>query len=299
MANTLLNVTAVSKTYGKQKVLDNISFDINCGEICGLVGENGAGKTTLIRILAGLISSNSGEISGLESQAVSCIVESPALYPHLSAGDNLRVQMIGLGIGADIDKVKNLLRMVGLEGVDSKKKVKDFSLGMKQRLAIALAICDWPKLLILDEPINGLDPVGIKEIREILLLLKNEYRMTILVSSHILSELDLVVDKYIIMSKGKVLQIIQKDALQNLLQTKRIVRVDKEHEALEVLLSEGIEAIVTDEGIELSEIGKSTSWIIDCLRKNEIQIEEIIKFQLSFESYYLSLITREEVPHVP
>ncbi|HFU4024987.1 TPA: ATP-binding cassette domain-containing protein [Streptococcus suis] len=299
MANTLLNVTAVSKTYGKQKVLDNISFDINYGEICGLVGENGAGKTTLIRILAGLISSNSGEISGLESRAVSCIVESPALYPHLSAGDNLRVQMIGLGIGADKDKVKNLLRMVGLEGVDSKKKVKDFSLGMKQRLAIALAICDWPKLLILDEPINGLDPVGIKEIREILLLLKNEYRMTILVSSHILSELDLVVDKYIIMSKGKVLQIIQKDALQNLLQTKRIVRVDKEHEALEVLLSEGIEAIVTEEGIELSEIGKSTSWIIDCLRKNEIQIEEIIKFQPSFESYYLSLITREEVPHVP
>ncbi|HEP1790208.1 TPA: ATP-binding cassette domain-containing protein [Streptococcus suis] len=299
MANTLLNVTAVSKTYGKQKVLDNISFDINCGEICGLVGENGAGKTTLIRILAGLISSNSGEISCLESQAVSCIVESPALYPHLSAGDNLRVQMIGLGIGADKDKVKNLLRMVGLEGVDSKKKVKDFSLGMKQRLAIALAICDWPKLLILDEPINGLDPVGIKEIREILLLLKNEYRMTILVSSHILSELDLVVDKYIIMSKGKVLQIIQKDALQNLLQTKRIVRVDKEHEALEVLLSEGIEAIVTDEGIELSEIGKSTSWIIDCLRKKGIQIEEIIKFQPSFESYYLSLITREEVPHVP
>ncbi|WP_153046996.1 ATP-binding cassette domain-containing protein, partial [Streptococcus suis] len=131
-----------------------------------------------------------------------CIVESPALYPHLSAGDNLRVQMIGLGIEADKDKVKNLLRMVGLEGVDSKKKVKDFSLGMKQRLAIALAICDWPQLLILDEPINGLDPVGIKEIREILLLLKNEYRMTILVSSHILSELDLVVDKYIIMSKG-------------------------------------------------------------------------------------------------
>ncbi|WP_099832639.1 ATP-binding cassette domain-containing protein [Streptococcus suis] len=299
MANTLLNVTAVSKTYGKQKVLDNISFDINCGEICGLVGENGAGKTTLIRILAGLISSNSGEISGLVSQAVSCIVESPALYPHLSAGDNLRVQMIGLGIGADKDKVKNLLRMVGLEGVDSKKKVKDFSLGMKQRLAIALAICDWPKLLILDEPINGLDPVGIKEIREILLLLKNEYRMTILVSSHILSELDLVVDKYIIMSKGKVLQIIQKDALKKLLQTKRIVRVDKEHEALEVLLSEGIEAVVTDEGIELSESGKSTSWIIDCLRKNEIQIEEIIKFQPSFESYYLSLITREEVPHVP
>lgn len=207
--------------------------------------------------------------------------------------------MIGLGIGADEDKVKNLLRMVGLEGVDSKKKVKDFSLGMKQRLAIALAICDWSKLLILDEPINGLDPVGIKEIREILLLLKNEYRMTILVSSHILSELDLVVDKYIIMSKGKVLQIIQKDALQNLLQTKRIVRVDKEHEALEVLLSEGIEAVVTDEGIELSEIGKSTSWIIDCLRKKGIQIEEIIKFQPSFESYYLSLITREEVPHVP
>ncbi|HEL1997226.1 TPA: ATP-binding cassette domain-containing protein [Streptococcus suis] len=299
MANTLLNVTAVSKTYGKQKVLDNISFDINCGEICGLVGENGAGKTTLIRILTGLISSNSGEISGLENQAVSCIVESPALYPHLSAGDNLRVQMIGLGIGADKDKVKNLLRMVGLEGVDSKKKVKDFSLGMKQRLAIALAICDWPKLLILDEPINGLDPVGIKEIREILLLLKNEYRMTILVSSHILSELDLVVDKYIIMSKGKVLQIIQKDALKKLLQTKRIVRVDKEHEALEVLLSEGIEAVVTDEGIELSESGKSTSWIIDCLRKNEIQIEEIIKFQPSFESYYLSLIAREEVPHVP
>lgn len=170
---------------------------------------------------------------------------------------------------------------------------------MKQRLAIALAICDWPQLLILDEPINGLDPVGIKEIREILLLLKNEYRMTILVSSHILSELDLVVDKYIIMSKGKVLQIIPKDALQNLLQTKRIVRVDKEHEALEVLLSEGIEAVVTDEGIELSEIGKSTSWIIDCLRKNDIQIEEIIKFQPSFESYYLSLIAREEVPHVP
>ncbi|HGO5513402.1 ATP-binding cassette domain-containing protein [Streptococcus suis] len=298
MGNTLLNVTAVSKTYGKQKVLDNISFDINCGEICGLVGENGAGKTTLIRILAGLISSNSGEISGLESRAVSCIVESPALYPHLSAGDNLRVQMIGLGIGTDKDKVKNLLRMVGLEGVDPKKKVTDFSLGMKQRLAIALAICDWPKLLILDEPINGLDPVGIKEIREILLLLKNEYRMTILVSSHILSELDLVVDKYIIMSKGKVLQIIQKDALKKLLQTKRIVRVDKEHEALEVLLSEGIEAVVTDEGIELSESGKSTSWIIDCLRKNEIQIEEIIKFQLSFESYYLSLITREEDSHV-
>lgn len=293
MKKMLLTLENISKSYGKQLVLNDVTFSVQEGEICGLVGENGAGKTTLIRIISGLITSDSGRIAGLDNRDISVIVESPALYPRLSAQDNLRVQLISLGLDASGKKIEEVLNRVGLSQVDSGKKVKDFSLGMRQRLAIALAICDNPKLLILDEPINGLDPVGIKEMRDILLSLKKDLGMTILVSSHILAELELVVDQYVIMSKGQILKVINKKDLQVCLKSKRIFYVSPNHRAIALLNQKGIQLEVESNGFSLPEEGESTSQIIDYLRLGNIQIEEIMVHRPSFESYYLSLISEE------
>ena len=206
MSQPLIEVKNIHKRYAKHHALDNVSFNIYEGRICGLIGENGAGKTTLIRIISGLIKQDSGEIVGLKGCKLSSIVESPALHLNLSAYDNLHYQLLLCGENPSYEKIEKILNLVGLADVDPKKKAKDFSLGMRQRLAIGLAIIDSPKLLILDEPINGLDPKGIKDIRDILATLKNDFNITILISSHILSELDLIADDYVIMSKGKVIQ---------------------------------------------------------------------------------------------
>lgn len=290
MSQPLIEVKNIHKRYAKYHALDNVSFNIYEGRICGLIGENGAGKTTLIRIISGLIKQDSGEIVGLKGCKLSSIVESPALHLNLSAYDNLQYQLLLCGETPSHEKIEEVLNLVGLADVDPKKKAKDFSLGMRQRLAIGLAIIDSPKLLILDEPINGLDPKGIKDIRDILATLKNDFNITILISSHILSELDLIADDYVIMSKGKVIQEDSKLAILSSLANKIIVSTASNHTAIEILTANNCDCTLLPDKIEVTNTTLTINQIIDVLRKNQIEIFEIYKEQVSFEEYYFNLV---------
>ena len=290
MSQPLIEVKNIHKRYAKHHALDNVSFNIYAGRICGLIGENGAGKTTLIRIISGLIKQDSGEIVGLKGCKLSSIVESPALHLNLSAYDNLHYQLLLCGENPSHEKIEEVLNLVGLADVDPKKKAKDFSLGMRQRLAIGLAIIDSPKLLILDEPINGLDPKGIKDIRDILATLKNDFNITILISSHILSELDLIADDYVIMSKGKVIQEDSKLAILSSLANKIIVSTATNHIAIEILTANDCDCTLLPDKIEVTHTSLTINQIIDVLRENQIEIFEIYKEQVSFEEYYFNLV---------
>ena len=290
MSQPLIEVKNIHKRYAKYHALDNVSFNIYEGRICGLIGENGAGKTTLIRIISGLIKQDSGEIVGLKGCKLSSIVEAPALHLNLSAYDNLHYQLLLCGENPSHEKIEEVLNLVGLSDVDPKKKAKDFSLGMRQRLAIGLAIIDSPKLLILDEPINGLDPKGIKDIRDILATLKNDFNITILISSHILSELDLIADDYVIMSKGKVIQEDSKSAILSSLAKKIIVSTASNHTAIEILTANNCDCTLLPDKIEVTNTTLTINQMIDVLRKNQIEIFEIYKEQVSFEEYYFNLV---------
>lgn len=290
MSQPLIEVKNIHKRYAKHHALDNVSFNIYAGRICGLIGENGAGKTTLIRIISGLIKQDSGEIVGLKGCKLSSIVEAPALHLNLSAYDNLHYQLLLCGENPSHEKIEEVLNLVGLADVDPKKKAKDFSLGMRQRLAIGLAIIDSPKLLILDEPINGLDPKGIKDIRDILATLKNDFNITILISSHILSELDLIADDYVIMSKGKVIQEDSKLAILSSLANKIIVSTATNHTAIEILTANDCDCTLLPDKIEVTHTSLTINQIIDVLRENQIEIFEIYKEQVSFEEYYFNLV---------
>ena len=290
MTQPLIEVKNIHKRYAKHHALDNVSFNINEGRICGLIGENGAGKTTLIRIISGLIKQDSGEIIGLKGCKLSSIVESPAIHLNLSAYDNLHYQLLLCGENPSHEKIEEVLNLVGLADVDSKKRAKDFSLGMRQRLAIGLAIIDSPKLLILDEPINGLDPKGIKDIRDILATLKNDFNITILISSHILSELDLIADDYVIMSKGKVIQEDSKSTILSSLANKTIVSTASNHTAIDILTANDCDCTLLPDKIEVTHTPISINQMIDVLRENQIEIFEIYKEQVSFEEYYFNLV---------
>ena len=290
MSQPLIEVKNIHKRYAKHHALDNVSFNIYEGRICGLIGENGAGKTTLIRIISGLIKQDSGEIVGLKGCKLSSIVESPALHLNLSAYDNLQYQLLLCGETPSHEKIEEVLNLVGLADVDPKKKAKDFSLGMRQRLAIGLAIIDSQKLLILDEPINGLDPKGIKDIRDILATLKNDFNITILISSHILSELDLIADDYVIMSKGKVIQEDSKSTILSSLAKKVIVSTATNDTAIEILTANDCDCTLLPDKIEVTNTSLTINQMIDVLRKNQIEIFEIYKEQVSFEEYYFNLV---------
>ncbi|HEM5030182.1 ATP-binding cassette domain-containing protein [Streptococcus pluranimalium] len=291
--SSLLSTQQLSKQYGKQKAVHQVSLTINKGEICGLVGENGAGKTTLLRMLSGLISQTSGTITSSKDCRIGALIESPALQPNLSAIDNLRYMALQLNLKQADEKILETLAIVGLEDVDPKKKSKDFSLGMRQRLAIALAILDDPDFLILDEPINGLDPVGIKEMRSIILNLRNQYGMTILISSHILSELEMVVDRYIIMHKGLIVKEFSKQELEQTLEEQLYLQTNNHPKTFTILEEQGIAYKIDKDYISLSSDTNVMS-LIHLLINHEIEVKEIFKQQMSFEDYYLTLLQEGE-----
>lgn len=292
MKNEIVKINNIVKRYGNHLVLDEVTFSVNQSEICGLVGENGAGKTTLIRILAGLIKENSGSIGVSDDLKISCIVESPSLYPNLSAYENLKYQALACGVKNIEEKINETLILVGLDKVDKNKKSKDFSLGMRQRLAIGLAIVDSPNFLILDEPINGLDPMGIKDVRNILKTLKEKYKMTVLISSHILSELDLVADRFIIMSRGKIIENIDSKKLEDNLSKKIVVEVNDTEKCIEILKSNNFSVQKEKDRVELTDTNHTVTDIIDLLRSNLIEINSIYNKKMTFEEYYLNLIKK-------
>ena len=210
---TILETTNLSKIYGRQQAVSNFSLAIQKGDIYGLIGQNGAGKTTLMRMITSLTQPTSGSLSlfgetspaGLQAarRRTSAIIEVPVFYPNLTAHQNLEYYRIQRGI-PDKNTVQQALSFVGLSDT-GKKKFKNFSLGMKQRLGLALATLNNPDFIILDEPINGLDPMGIVEIRNLIQDLSKQ-GITILLSSHILTELALVANKFAFMHQGKLIK---------------------------------------------------------------------------------------------
>ncbi|CAM2077664.1 MAG: ABC transporter ATP-binding protein [uncultured Clostridium sp.] len=289
------------KKYGENIVLDNISITVNQGEIYGLVGDNGAGKTTLFRILSGQsnISNGSFELLGESSEKnimkvrkrIGIIIENPSFYPKMTIEENLEYYRLQRGIPGkkNIDKI---LKEVGLLEV-KKKKFNNISLGMKQRLGLALALLGEPELLILDEPINGLDPSGIIEIRNLLLRLNREKNITIIISSHILSELYNIATCYGFLSKGKLVEELSLEQLNEKCRSYLEINVTNPKK-LSVLLEEKLGyknyKIMPNGLIHLFEKDPINEEISRLAVENGIGLKSINEKSANLENYYLSLI---------
>ncbi len=289
------------KTYKNKNVVDNVNIKINNGEIYGLIGKNGAGKTTLIRMLLGLTDPNSGSISicGTESKSgleverhkIGAIVEQPAFIPHLSALDNLTV--IAKSVQkADKEKLKQLLQFVGLNA-DDKKRAKDFSLGMKQRLSLAMALVCEPSILILDEPQNGLDPTGIFEVRELLQRLNQEKGVTILISSHLLGELSKLATCYGIMDNGKIIREMRGSDLQELCRPFIKIVVDDLKRAIPIILdnysAQDFE-ILPFNTIALYNLKFDVAEVATLMRDNGVIVKNMALTEGDLESTFITMI---------
>ena len=290
----------LSKRYGANLVLDGVSMHVEQGAIYGLIGNNGAGKTTLFRIIIGLVNKNGGSFeiygestqSGLESMRknIGSIIEIPSLQPNLTAFQNLKAQALALRC-FDKEKIEELLKKVDLF---DKRDVKfaNFSLGMKQRLAIAAALLNDPKLLILDEPTNGLDPAGIMEIRELILRLNSEGK-TILISSHLISELSKVANAYGVMHKGKLVKELSTSELAEISRPMLKLVVNDVLKASEVLrekLKLADFATFPNNTIKLYEMTDKAQTVSKELAVGGVLVMSIEYHDNDLENYFISLM---------
>ncbi len=294
----VLEATNLEKKYKDFTALKNLNLHVQQGAIYGLIGKNGAGKTTLIRIICGLQQPTNGTyaIYGVQQnekladvrKRMGAIIETPAIYSEMSARDNLIGQYKLVGMPID-DGIEELLTLVGLEKT-GKKKVKNFSLGMKQRLAIAMSFANHPDFLILDEPINGLDPAGIIEIRELILKLNREKRITILISSHYLDELSKIATHYGFLDKGYIVEEISHEELMRKLERKIVLNVNEPTEFVKYFERFKIPYKVVDRRT-INAYGKyNLSTFIRELANHQLIVEEIHEHEESLESYYMNLI---------
>ncbi|MBQ9868236.1 MAG: ATP-binding cassette domain-containing protein, partial [Ruminococcus sp.] len=291
----------LTKTYGKKDAAKDININIREGEIYGLIGRNGAGKTTIMRMISGLSNATSGTYSlfgktGAEMKKmmnkVGVLIEHPGLYPKLSARENLKIKCIGMGIDYKKDNyIDNLLKIVGLENVSDKKGAGEYSLGMRQRLGIALALVGEPSMIILDEPINGLDPQGIVEVRHTLEQLRDEKGITIMISSHILEELAKLADSYGIIHEGKLIEQFTNDELMERCGQFVAIKTPDNDAAIKALSGIGITKTAIDEDgvLRVSERLEESDKMIVSLVKANVPVKEIFINNISLEDYYLSL----------
>lgn len=301
MSDVILRINDLSKTYGPKKVLDGVSFEVERGKIYGFIGENGAGKTTAIRAITGLSPIENGTIElfgksdnkGLAEarRKMGCLVESPILDMRKTAKENLMLQELLYG-NKDASKADKILNRVGLGDVKN-KKVGNFSLGMKQRLGIALALINDPELLILDEPVNGLDPMGMVDVRELLVSLCRDDGITIVISSHILAELYQLATDYIIISHGHIISTLSKDKLDKLCTTHIVMETEHNDEAMIILTSNGIATMNSDEG-SISIYGNvETKEVARLMYDHQILVTQLTKHERTLEEYYIELLGRE------
>ncbi len=295
----VLETKGLQKKYGSLTVLNNVNMHIPRGAIYGFVGKNGAGKTTLIRLICGLQFPTSGEYTLLGISNVSneimksrkrmgAVVETPSVYLEMSAEDNLKEQYRILGLPS-FETIPELLQLVGLEGT-GKKKAKNFSLGMRQRLGIAVALAGNPDFLVLDEPANGLDPEGIIEMRELILKLNREKGITVLISSHILDELSRLATHYGFIDHGSILREISAEDLEASCRKCLCVTVS-DMQALCVTLDEAeIEyRVLSDAQAEIyGSIGVTD--LVEALSANGCVISNLHEREEGLESYYMNLI---------
>ncbi|RDY25160.1 ATP-binding cassette domain-containing protein [Romboutsia weinsteinii] len=303
MEDYILRTINLSKKYKDKFIVDNVSMNIKRGDIYGFIGENGAGKTSVIRLIVGLIKISSGnmilfndEIGNNQAtqshrKRIGSLIESPALYLDMTAYQNIEYIRIQRGIPGknEVDKV---IKLVGLES-SKNKKVKTFSLGMKQRLGIAIALLGDPEFLILDEPINGLDPISIIEIRQLLKRLNQEKNITILISSHILRELNQLATTYGVISNGKLIDEFSSLELDERCRRSLDIKVDDVNKAIAVIeekLSTRNFKVIKDDTIRLYEYIDEPGKVTKILSINEIVINQIVVAGDDLEDYYINLI---------
>ena len=295
----VLTTSALSKKYRKFEALKNLTMHIPKGAIYGFVGRNGAGKTTLIRVICGLQEPTGGEYTlygvpnrdkqiARSRRRMGAVVETPSIYLDMTAEDNLKQQALVLGLPS-YESIPELLKLVGLEHT-GKKKARHFSLGMKQRLGIAVALIGNPDFIVLDEPINGLDPQGIVEIRELILKLNREHGITVLISSHILGELSNLATHYGFIEKGHIVKEISAEELEavcrkcmrvTVTDTKALVRVLDRMEKDYEILSE-TEAVIYGETV--------LSTLVLALAKEHCDLISSCEQDENLETYFINLV---------
>ena len=294
----ILKTSNLTKTFSKKTAVSNVNMNIKKGDIYGFIGRNGAGKTTLIKMLVGLSSPTSGSIElfddknlNKQRRKIGTVIEAPAFVPHLSAKENMYIQWKLLG-SKDKSIIDETLKLVGLEDV-GKKKVKKFSLGMKQRLGIAMTLMGEPEFLVLDEPTNGLDPEGIIEVRKMLKKLNQERGLTILVSSHILGELAKLATRYGIINDGVLVEEFTDKELNERCRAGLIVKVDDVHKASEVLKGElNTENfnVLNENTLEIFDFAENPGAITKAFAKNDISVDSISQKSVDLEEYFMSVI---------
>ena len=293
----ILTTDNLTKIYGTKRAADAISLHIKKGDVYGLIGRNGAGKTTFLKMICGLSTPTSGSITfagkeGIdlaeEKNKIGALIESPGLFPKLSAYQNLKIKCIICGKNNDA-YIKSLLKQVGLENV-GKKPAQSFSLGMKQRLGIALALVGDPEFIVLDEPINGLDPQGIAEMREIIRNLSKERGMTVIVSSHILDELAKVADSFGIINDGKLIDEFTAAELDKRCSKYTLLRTGENEKTAKILADNGISEyeILENGEIRINEDIADTSKLNAALVGAGVPVYEIASIQGTLEQYYLT-----------
>ncbi|MFJ8518541.1 ABC transporter ATP-binding protein [Lysinibacillus xylanilyticus] len=298
----IVQTEKLSKSFGKEQAVSNINLKIRKGEIYGFLGPNGAGKTTTIRMLLGLMKPSSGTIKIFQKDLkkerinilakVGSLVENPSYYPHLTAYENLEALRKILGVPKSrIDEVLEIVRLK--DAAD--KKVKGFSLGMKQRLGIAASLLHNPELLILDEPTNGLDPSGIIEIRNLIKRLPEEYGMTIIISSHLLSEIDQMATQVGIVTKGKMIFQDSIEAMRRFAQPKVVIKVSDSEKGWRSLVANGIKAEHKDDRILFDECSdEKVAHIVQILVQEGISVYRVEEEKRSLEEIFLQMTTGEQ-----
>lgn len=299
----VLRTDKLSKKYRHFQALDGLDMSIPKGSIYGLVGKNGAGKTTLIRLICGLQEPSSGSFSlyGIRNNSRSiskarrrmgAVVETPSIYLSMSAEDNLKQQYLVLGLPS-YDGIPELLELVGLENA-GKKKARDFSLGMKQRLGIAIALAGDPDFLVLDEPVNGLDPQGIVEIRELVLKLNRERQITVLISSHILDELSRLATHYGIIDAGRMVRELSAEELNTACRKSIRVEVSSTTALARALDAMKLEYKILSKTKADIFAKPNVSLLVESLSKEGCELLSLTERDESLESYYISLVGGED-----
>ena len=293
----ILSTDNLTKIYGEKRAADSVSLHIKKGDVYGLIGRNGAGKTTILKMICGLscptsgsmtFAGKTGEALSHEMNKIGSLIETPGLFPKMSAYQNIKIKCILCGKNDD-EYIKSLLKQVGLENV-GRKPVQSFSLGMKQRLGIALALVGDPEFIVLDEPINGLDPQGIAEMREIIYKLSKEQKMTVIVSSHILDELSKVADCFGIINDGKLIDEFTSRELEERCGKYILLKTGDVEKSVKVLSDNGIRSydVLENGEIRIREEVKDNSKLIVALVGAGVPVYELALVQSTLEQYYLN-----------
>ncbi|MEG0295907.1 MAG: ATP-binding cassette domain-containing protein [Clostridium sp.] len=299
MKNYVIRTNKISKKYKNSFVLEDVNINIKKGDIYGLIGKNGAGKTTLMRIISGLISENSGDLELFgenknnikNRKRIGVLIETPAFFEDMDAYKNLEYLRVFKGIPGK-GCLEEKLNLVGLENIKG-KLIKDYSLGMKQKLGLAMALLGDPEVLILDEPTNGLDPVGIVKMRELLKKLNNENGITILISSHILSELGQLSTTYGIMNKGELIEEISMEVLKEKSKMALEIKVDNVEKCtwvLESILNINDYKVMNNNVINIYEDLDKASIITRELSKEDVLISHMVTKCESLEDYVMNVM---------